>query len=29
VKREAPREEAAEAMDDESSTIPTFKKKKY
>ncbi len=29
VKREAPREEAAEAMQDESSTIPSFKKRKY
>merc|ERR1712127_212831 len=29
VKREAPREEAAEAMQDDESTIPTFKKRKY
>merc|ERR1712127_666314 len=29
VKREAPREEAAEAMQDDASTIPSFKKRKY
>lgn len=29
VKREAPREEAAEAMQDDESTIPSFKKRKY
>lgn len=29
VKREAPKEEAVEAMQDDESTIPTFKKRKY